>query len=140
MLRGIYDRIKGSEFKPGSDHVTQVTKVQETMVGAKRPELNSAWRRLVCFCRVTEVGDINKKAKKKQLHQHRYSLGLSDLKVQEFRTQHFPFGVQLQERHTARIVASFACRSYNDQQRFLADVEESIAEVEEMERARIFIN
>ena len=164
MLRGIYDRIKSSEFKPGSDHVTQVTKVQETMVGAKRPELNAAWRRLVCFCRVTEVGDINKKekkdshqrglflfndllvvtkaekSKKKQLHQHRYSLGLSDLKVQEFRTQHFPFGVQLQERHTARIVASFACRSYNDQQRFLADIQESVAEVGEMERARIFIN
>ena len=164
MLRGIYDRIKSSEFKPGSDHVTQVTKVQETMVGAKRPELNAAWRRLVCFCRVTEVGDINKKekkdshqrglflfndllvvtkaekSKKKQLHQHRYSLVLSDLKVCEFRTQHFPFGVQLQERHTARIVASFACRSYNDQQRFLADIQESVAEVGEMERARIFIN
>ena len=113
---------------------------------------------------MTEVGDINKKekkdshqrglflfndllvvtkaekSKKKQLHQHRYSLGLSDLKVQEFRTQHFPFGVQLQERHTARIVASFACRSYNDQQRFLADIQESVAEVGEMERARIFIN
>ena len=164
MLRGIYDRIKSCEFKPGSDHVSQVSKVQDTMVGAKKPKLNAAWRRLVCFCRVSEVADINKKekkdshqrglflfndllvvtkaekSKKKQLHQHRYSLGLADLKVCEFRTQHFQFGVRLQERHTARVVASFACRSYNDQQRFLADIMESVAEVDEMERARIFIN
>ena len=164
MLRGIYDRIKTCEFKQGSDHVTQVTKVQETVVGNKRPKLNASWRRLVCFCRVTEVMDMNKKekkdshqrglflfndllvvtkaekSKKKQLHQHRYSLGLSDLKVCVFRTQYFQFGVQLQERHTGRIVATFSCRSYNDQQRFVADVQESIAEVEEMERARIFIN
>ena len=164
MLRGIYDRIKNCEFKQGSDHVTQVTKVQETITGNKRPKLSAAWRRLVCFCRVTEVSDMNKKekkdshqrglflfndllvvtkaekSKKKQLHNHRHSLALSDLRVNMFRTQHFQFGVQLQERHTARIVATFACRSYNDQQRFVADVEESIAEVEEMERARIFIN
>ena len=164
MLRGIYDRIKTCEFKQGSDHVSQVTKVQETVVGTKRPKLNTSWRRLVCFCRVSEVSDVNKKekkdshqrglflfndllvvtkaekSKKKQLHQHRYSLGLADLKVCVFRTQHFQFGVQLQERHTARIVATFSCRSYNDQQRFVADIQESIAEVDEMERARIFIN
>ena len=76
----------------------------------------------------------------KQLHQHRYSLSLSDLKVSVFRTPHHQHGVRLQERHTARTLATFACRSYNDQQRFVADVQESIAEVEEMERARIFIN
>jgi len=164
MVKGIYDRIKNCEFKQGSDHVSQVTKVQETILGSKRPKLNASWRRLVCFCRVSEVADMNKKekkdshqrglflfndllvvtknekSKKKQLHQHRYSLGLSDLKVNMFRTQHFQFGVQLQERHTGRIAATFACRSYNDQQRFVADLQESIAEVEEMERARLFIN
>ena len=164
MVKGIYDRIKNCEFKQGSDHVTQVTKVQETILGSKRPKLNASWRRLVCFCRVSEVADMNKKekkdshqrglflfndllvvtknekSKKKQLHQHRYSLGLSDLKVNMFRTQHFQFGVQLQERHTSRIAATFACRSYNDQQRFVSDLQESIAEVEEMERARLFIN
>eukprot|EP00090_Calanus_glacialis_P005568 TRINITY_DN14312_c0_g1_i1.p1 TRINITY_DN14312_c0_g1~~TRINITY_DN14312_c0_g1_i1.p1 ORF type:complete len:1088 (-),score=142.80 TRINITY_DN14312_c0_g1_i1:193-3075(-) len=164
MVRGIYDRIKTCQFKQGSDHVSQVTKVQETILGSKRPKLNASWRRLVCFCRVSEVADMNKKekkdshqrglflfndllvvtknekSKKKQLHQHRYSLGLSDLKVNMFRTQHFQFGVQLQERHTSRIAATFACRSYNDQQRFVSDLQESIAEVEEMERARLFIN
>lgn len=35
MLVGIYERIKANEFKPGSDHVTQVLKVQSTIVGKK---------------------------------------------------------------------------------------------------------
>ena len=164
MVKGIFDRIKVQEFKQGSDHVSQVTKVQETIMGSKRPNLNSSWRRLVCFCRVTEVADVNKKekkdahqrglflfndllvvtknekSKKKQLHQHRYTLGLNDLRVNVYRTTHHQFGVQLQERHTERVVATFACRSYNDQQRFVSDLQESIAEVEEMDRARLYIN
>lgn len=35
MLIGIYDRVKANEFKTGSDHVTQVLKVQSTIVGKK---------------------------------------------------------------------------------------------------------
>jgi len=35
ILTGIYDRIKSTEFKTGSDHVTQVMKVQQTIVGKK---------------------------------------------------------------------------------------------------------
>lgn len=40
MLVGIYERIKSIEFKPGSDHVTQVMKVQSTIVGKKPVSLN----------------------------------------------------------------------------------------------------
>jgi len=164
MLRGIYDRIKSSEFLQGADHVSQVTKVQETILGSKRPNLNTTARRLVCFCRVSEVVDMekkekkdahqrgiflfndmmvvtkNEKSKKRQIHQYRYSLGLADLRINMFRTQHHQFGVQLQERHTGRVAATFSCRSYNDQQRFVSDLQESVAETEEMERARLFIN
>jgi IQ motif/SEC7 domain-containing protein len=35
MLVEIYDRIKQNEFRTGSDHVTQVMKVQQTIVGKK---------------------------------------------------------------------------------------------------------
>jgi IQ motif/SEC7 domain-containing protein len=176
MVRGIYDRIRAAEFRQAPDHVTQVGRVEATITGggAKRPKLSAAtWRRLVCFCRVTEVPDINKKEKKDahqrglflfndllvvtkaekssgsggrkgktsggQTHAHRYSLNLVDLRVNMFRTQHHQFGVQLQERHTGRVAATFACRSYNDQQRFVGDLQESIAETEEMERARVFM-
>lgn len=162
MLKGIYDRIKANEFKEGPDHVSQVSKVQDTITGSKRPKLNSTWRRLVCFCRVSEVADMHKKDKKdshqrgiflfndmlivtkseknrkKQVHQFRTCLSLAGLRVTMFRTQQHQYGVQLQSKHTSKVAATFACRSYNDQQRFVADLQESIAEVEEMERARLF--
>merc|ERR1712142_1058992 len=57
MLTGIYERIRSQEFRPGSDHVTQVMKVQQTIV-AKCPNLAVPHRRLVCYCRLYEVPDI----------------------------------------------------------------------------------
>lgn len=60
MLVGIYERVKANEFKAGSDHVTQVMKVQATIVG-KKPNLALPHRRLVCYCRLYEIPDINKK-------------------------------------------------------------------------------
>lgn len=60
MLCGIYERVKANEFKPGSDHMTQVMKVQATIVG-KKPNLALPHRRLVCYCRLYEIPDINKK-------------------------------------------------------------------------------
>lgn len=60
MLAGVYERVKANEFKPGSDHVTQVMKVQATIVG-KKPNLALPHRRLVCYCRLYEIPDINKK-------------------------------------------------------------------------------
>ena len=35
ILRGLYDRIKVCEFKPGADHVAQVMKVEQMIVGKK---------------------------------------------------------------------------------------------------------
>ena len=42
ILLGIYDRIKLTEFKAGVDHVTQVMKVEQTIVG-KRPVSVLIW-------------------------------------------------------------------------------------------------
>jgi hypothetical protein len=35
ILVGIYERIKANAFQPGSDHVTEVMRVQSTIVGVK---------------------------------------------------------------------------------------------------------
>lgn len=35
MLIGIYNRIQTQEFRAGVDHVTQVMKVEQTVVGKK---------------------------------------------------------------------------------------------------------
>lgn len=35
LLMDIYERIKVSEFQPGEDHVTQVMRVEQMLVGKK---------------------------------------------------------------------------------------------------------
>ncbi|XP_078309650.1 IQ motif and SEC7 domain-containing protein 1-like [Crassostrea virginica] len=62
MLIGIYNKIQTQEFHAGVDHVTQVMKVEQTMVG-KKLQLALPHRRLVCYCRLYEVHDPNKKEK-----------------------------------------------------------------------------
>jgi len=44
LLRGIYERIVQSEFQPGADHVAQVSKVEQMIVGecpVSRPSFTS---------------------------------------------------------------------------------------------------
>lgn len=67
LLAGIYERVKAAEFKPGADHVTQVLKVQQSIVG-KKPNLVLAHRRLVCYCRLYEVADASRR-ERAGLHQ-----------------------------------------------------------------------
>lgn len=76
MLQGVYERIRQSEFRPGSDHVTQVMKVQQTIV-SKCPNLAVPYRRLVCYCRLYEVTDPNKKDRPGK--SHHLSLLFNDL-------------------------------------------------------------
>ncbi|TRY73448.1 hypothetical protein TCAL_11335 [Tigriopus californicus] len=167
MLQGIYDRIRNTEFRVGSDHVTQVNKVEESITGKGRNELALAepHRRLVCFCRLTEVMDINRQekkagvhqrgvflfndvlvntktivSKKKTQHQYRGTILLNEIRVAPFSSAHFTCGIQLQDRLTGKVVLTFNARSHNDQQRFLSDLQESIAETVDFERAKMFMN
>ena len=48
--------------------------------------------------------------------------------------------MQLQEKLTGKIAATFNARSEADQQRFVNDLEECIAEMLEMERAKSIMN
>ena len=59
-LTAIYERIRAEEFRPDNDHVTQVAKFEQTLIG-KRPELTAPHRRLVCYCRLYEICDLSKR-------------------------------------------------------------------------------
>ena len=61
-LTGIYERIRAEEFRPDTDHVSQVIKFEQTLVG-KKPPLIAAHRRLVCYCRLYEIYDPSKREK-----------------------------------------------------------------------------
>ena len=132
----------------------------------KQPLAADTSRRLVCFCRLTEVPDVHKKTKvktdahqrgvflfndllvvsktllkkDKTQHQYRFYLDLRNLRINVFSTNQFPYGVQLQEKLTGKIAATFNARSEADQQRFVNDLEECIAEMLEMERAKSIMN
>jgi IQ motif/SEC7 domain-containing protein len=172
MLQGIYDRIKANELKAGLDHVSQVARVEETIIHKKkvsspRPLMAvDTSRRLVCFCRLTEVPELHKKAKlkaeagqrgvflfndvlvvtktvtkkDKTLHQFKYRLDLNSIRINVFSTAQYQFGVQLQDRLTGKVSATFNSRSEADQQRFVNDLQESVAEMAEMARAKSGLN
>ena len=174
MLQGIYDRIKASELKPGPDHVSQVVRVEETMIKnckkgqqlSKQPLASDTSRRLVCFCRLAEVPDVHKKSKvkadahqrgvfvfndllvvtktlskkDKTQHQFRTSIDLRTIRINVFSTAQYPFGVQLQDKLTGKVVATFNARSDADQQKFVTDLEECVAEMNEMELAKSLLN
>jgi len=161
MLVGIYERIKANEFKPGSDHVTQVVKVQSTIVG-KKPNLALPHRRLVCYCRLYEVIDIYKKerpgvhqrevflfndllvitkilCKKKNsvTYMFRQSYLLNGLTVSLFQMPHYQFGIKLIQRLDGNVLITFNARNDHDRCKFVEDIREAIAEMDEMENLRI---
>ncbi|XP_058800519.1 IQ motif and SEC7 domain-containing protein 1 isoform X2 [Phymastichus coffea] len=161
MLVGIYERVKANEFKPGSDHVTQVMKVQATIVG-KKPNMALPHRRLVCYCRLYEIPDITKKerpgvhqrevflfndllvvtkilSKKKSsvTYTFRQSFPLCGMVVTLFEVSHYPYGIRLSQRVDNKILVTFNARNEHDRCKFVEDLRESISEMDEMETLRI---
>ncbi|XP_065082026.1 IQ motif and SEC7 domain-containing protein 1 isoform X1 [Ochlerotatus camptorhynchus] len=161
MLTGIYERVKANEFKPGSDHVTQVMKVQATIVG-KKPNLALPHRRLVCYCRLYEIPDINKKerpgvhqrevflfndllvitkifSKKKSsvTYTFRNSYPLSGMVVTLLDVPNYPYCIRLSQKVDGKVLVTFNARNEHDRCKFAEDLRESISEMDEMESLRI---
>lgn len=161
MLVGIYERVKANEFKPGSDHVTQVMKVQATIVG-KKPNLALPHRRLVCYCRLYEIPDINKKeragvhqrevflfndllvitkifSKKKTsvTYTFRNSYPLCGMVVTLLDVPNYAYCIRLSQKVDGKVLVTFNARNEHDRCKFADDLRESIAEMDEMETLRI---
>ncbi|XP_025075209.1 IQ motif and SEC7 domain-containing protein 1 [Pogonomyrmex barbatus] len=161
ILVGIYERVKDNEFKPGSDHVSQVMKVQATIVG-KKPNMALPHRRLVCYCRLYEIPDIHKKerpgvhqrevflfndllvvtkilSKKKNsvTYTFRQSFTLCGMMVTLFEVPHYPYGIRLSQRVDGKVLVTFNARNEHDRCKFVEDLRESISEMDEMETLRI---
>ncbi|XP_050413757.1 IQ motif and SEC7 domain-containing protein 2 isoform X2 [Patella vulgata] len=161
VLVGIYERVKSQEFKAGVDQVTQVIKVEQSIVG-KKPQLALSHRRLVCYCRLYEVHDPCKKEKiglhqrevflfndqllvtkifsKKKIgitYSFRTSLSLYGMQVFLFETAHYQFGIQLTNNLDGKVLMTFNARNDHDRQKFVEDLKESILETNGMEQLRI---
>ncbi|XP_068232827.1 IQ motif and SEC7 domain-containing protein 1 isoform X4 [Palaemon carinicauda] len=161
MLEGMYQRIKAQEFRIGHDHVTQVLKVQQTMVG-KKPNLALPHRRLVCYCRLYEIPDVNKRervgvhqrevflfndllvvtkifSKKKSsvTYTFRQSFPLAGLSVSTNEVPYYPYIMEIRQRVDSKLLITFNARNEHDRSKFCEDLKESICEMDEMENLRI---
>lgn len=162
-LANIYERIHAEEFRPDIDHVTQVAKFEQTLIG-KKPILTAPHRRLVCYCRLYEVYDISKRErltahqrevflfndmlvitkisgkKRQQLqYQFRQAFRLSGMNLYLFETSHYQYGVRLVRKPDVNQtnLITFNARNEHDRSKFCEDLKEAIMEMDEMEGLRI---
>nr|CAB3256786.1 IQ motif and SEC7 domain-containing protein 2 [Phallusia mammillata] len=161
LLKNMYNRIRNKEFTTLDDHVTQVLEVERNIVG-KKPVLAVPHRRLVCYCRLYQVTDPNK-PQKMGLHQRevflfndmilitkilqkkkfattytfKQSLSLHGMNVLVFETTYYPNGIRLINSLDNKVLITFNAPNEHDRNKFVSDLQESIAEVQQMETLRI---
>ncbi|KAG5830682.1 hypothetical protein ANANG_G00313230 [Anguilla anguilla] len=164
MVAGIYERIQLRELRSNEDHVTYVTKVEQSIMGMKTV-LSVPHRRLVCCSRLFEVSDVNK-PQKQAAHQREVflfndlivilklcpkkkssatytfckALGLLGMQFHLFENEYYPHGITLVSPLSGsdkKQVLNFCGQSAEELLKFVEDLKESIAEVSEMEQIRI---
>uniref|UniRef100_A0A3B3D8X4 IQ motif and SEC7 domain-containing protein 3 n=1 Tax=Oryzias melastigma TaxID=30732 RepID=A0A3B3D8X4_ORYME len=163
MVVGIYERIQLRELRSNEDHVTYVSKVEQSIVGMKTV-LSVPHRRLVCCSRLFEVTDVNK-AQKQAAHQREVflfndllvilklcpkkkssaaytfckAMGLLGMQFHLFENEYYPHGITILSPYGSdkKQVLHFCAQSAEELLKFVEDLKESIAEVSEMEQIRI---
>ncbi|XP_051544665.1 IQ motif and SEC7 domain-containing protein 3-like [Myxocyprinus asiaticus] len=164
MVVGIYERIQLRELHSNEDHVTYVTKVEQSIVGMKSV-LSVPHRRLVCCSRLFEVTDINK-AQKQAAHQREVflfndllvilklcpkkkssaaytfckAMGLLGMQFHLFENEYYPHAITILSPGSGsdkKQVLNFCAQNAEELLKFVEDLKESIAEVSEMEQIRI---
>ncbi|CAL8275627.1 unnamed protein product [Boreogadus saida] len=164
LLVGIYQRIQKWELRTNDDHVSQVQAVERVIVG-KKPVLSLPHRRLVCCCQLYEVPDPNRpqrtgvhqrevflfndllvvtkifqKKKTSVTYSFRQSFPLVEMQVHMFQNSYYPHGIRLTSAELGgerKVLIVFLAPSQQDRTRFVSDLRESIAEVQEMEKYRV---
>ncbi|XP_062855334.1 IQ motif and SEC7 domain-containing protein 1 isoform X2 [Trichomycterus rosablanca] len=164
LLVGIYQRIQKWELRTNDDHVSQVQAVERAIVG-KKPVLSLPHRRLVCCCQLYEVPDPNRpqrigvhqrevflfndllvvtkifqKKKTSVTYSFRQSFALVEMQVHMFQNSYYPHGIRLTSAIPGgerKVLIVFNAPSQQDRTRFVSDLRESIAEVQEMEKYRV---
>ena len=128
------------------------------------PNLCVSHRRLVCYCRLYEIRDLNRREKVGQHqrdvflfndlllitkttsrsrngqlaeYQYRSTNPLDGLQVLVFSTPYYPNGIRISRRVDNKIMSCFNARNDLDQQRFVDDLQEAINEMDDMEQLRI---
>ncbi|XP_071783336.1 IQ motif and SEC7 domain-containing protein 3 [Centroberyx gerrardi] len=165
MVAGIYERIQQRELRSNEDHVTYVSRVEQSILGLKTI-LAVPHRRLVCCCRLFEVPDANKPHKQKlaQLQREVFlfndlllilklcpkkkssasytfckAMGLLGMQFHLFSNEYYAHGITMLSPFTSekKQLVSFCSPSGEELRKFAEELRESITEVNEMEQIHI---
>ncbi|KAM7396651.1 hypothetical protein PAMP_019677 [Pampus punctatissimus] len=165
MVAGIYERIQQRELRSNEDHVTYVSRVEQSILGLKTI-LAVPHRRLVCCCRLFEVPDANKPHKQKlsQLQREVFlfndlllilklcpkkkssasytfckAMGLLGMQFHLFSNEYYAHGITMLSPFTSekKQLVSFCSPSGEELRKFAEELREAIAEVNEMEQIHI---
>ncbi|XP_053741628.1 IQ motif and SEC7 domain-containing protein 3 isoform X2 [Synchiropus splendidus] len=165
MVAGIYERIQQRELRSNEDHVTYVSRVEQSILGLKTI-LAVPHRRLVCCCRLFEVPDANKSHKQKlsQLQREVFlfndlllilklcpkkkssasytfckAMGLLGMQFHLFSNEYYAHGITMMSPFTSekKQLVSFCSPSGEELRKFGEELREAIAEVNEMEHIHI---
>lgn len=161
LLKSVYKGIKKQPFSSGLDHVAQTNLLQGNLTG-KAPQLAESHRRLVCLCRLSEVLDINTKkdlesqnhprdiwlfndmmvitkaagkSNGNHIYSYRESFPLRGMEVTLFHTPVFKYGIQVTRKTDSAVLTTLNADSEQDRYKFVMDLQESIFEMDLMERA-----
>ncbi|XP_019129232.2 IQ motif and SEC7 domain-containing protein 3 isoform X1 [Larimichthys crocea] len=165
MVAGIYERIQQRELRSNEDHVTYVSRVEQSILGLKTI-LAVPHRRLVCCCRLFEVPDANKPHKQKlsQLQREVFlfndlllilklcpkkkssasytfckAMGLLGMQFHLFSNEYYAHGITMLSPFTSekKQLVSFCSPSGDELRKFAEELREAITEVNEMEQIHI---
>ncbi|KAJ0069405.1 hypothetical protein NL108_006021, partial [Boleophthalmus pectinirostris] len=165
MVSGIYERIQQRELRSNEDHVTYVSRVEQSILGLKTI-LAVPHRRLVCCCRLFEVPDANKAHKQKLSQMQREvflfndlllilkmcpkkksaacytfckAMGLLGMQFHLFSNEYYAHGITMMSPFTSekKQLVSFCSPSGEELRKFAEELREAIAEVNEMEQIHI---
>ncbi|KAM3870577.1 LOW QUALITY PROTEIN: IQ motif and SEC7 domain-containing protein 3 [Diretmus argenteus] len=165
IVAGIYERIQQRELRSNEDHVTYVSRVEQSILGLKTI-LAVPHRRLVCCCRMFEVPDANKPHKQKLVQLQREvflfndlllilklcpkkkssasytfckAMGLLGMQFHLFSNEYYAHGITMLSPFTSekKQLVSFCSPSGEELRKFAEELRESITEVNEMEQIHI---
>uniref|UniRef100_A0A8K9XH12 IQ motif and SEC7 domain-containing protein 3 n=1 Tax=Oncorhynchus mykiss TaxID=8022 RepID=A0A8K9XH12_ONCMY len=165
MVTGIYERTQQRELRSNEDHVTYVSRVEQSILGMKTI-LSVPHRRLVCCCRLFEVADFNKPLKQKLANTQREvflfndlililklcpkkktsasytfckAMGLLGMQFHLFSNEYYAHGITMLSPFSSekKQMVSFCSPSGEELRKFTEELRESITEVNEMEQIHI---
>uniref|UniRef100_W5KDX4 IQ motif and Sec7 domain ArfGEF 3 n=1 Tax=Astyanax mexicanus TaxID=7994 RepID=W5KDX4_ASTMX len=140
MVVGIYERIQLRELRSNEDHVTYVTKVEQSIVGMKTVRTFFFSITAFFYFILCDILKLCPKKKSSAAYTFCKAMGLLGMGFHLFENEYYPHAITIVSPISGsdkKQVLNFCTQSSEELLKFVEDLKESIAEVTEMEQIRI---